>query len=295
MIIEKKITDQILILGLDYSCRESMKKYETGVLLSAAKKLATFLSLPINPVPIEGYYNETKELKLYFTIMRALQKVEKSILDEIINNDDYKKILQVFTSPIFGKYNFGEYIIPNVDDPINTVMKKLPPLEWSAEKIINEAYDIVSNADDYSLTGIGILTKDPITITALRESAVLYVSGVQAIGNFEEPEYRYIWNVSDKVQKVCNIFINEFNKLTESSILPAVDSNAEYFNQNYIDNKIRGRCVRTGTDESGNTDRFYHWAIDVSDGYDLVFKEFWDEKLWTTEMFREGNPVFEFF
>ena len=50
-------------------------------------------------------------------------------------------------------------------------------------------------------------------------------------------------------------------------------------------NDVLGRCVRLGSDD---TYRYYYWAIRGGTGGagELEVHEFWDVKVWTTDMYR---------
>ena len=71
---EKRIIDnQVFLLGLDEIYRKKMKIYEKGELLTAARQIIDELRVPIEEVPIEGYYHEDENLTEYFRLMKTLQ------------------------------------------------------------------------------------------------------------------------------------------------------------------------------------------------------------------------------
>jgi len=283
MIKERIIGDREVILGLDYLYRNSMKMHERKTLLPCADTLVKKLSIPIEDVPIEGYYSETPELTYYFKLIKSLQNVNIVRRSEISDMKEYQKLLEVFGSPIYGESNFENSIFPHAVDPISTSLKKFSPAWWKAVSIINEAYENIKDSNNFSLTGIGILTKDPVVITALRESAVLFLSVERA--SPETPKYQYIWSVSSNIENLINMFIYEFNKFIPYKILYANKNNSEYFYNAYEENRLIGRCVCIGKDNSLN--KYYHWAINKKDSSDeLNFVEFWDDKIWTTEQYR---------
>ena len=73
--IIKEVSDRVLVLALDYLYRENIKIFEVEKLLLASRLLVERLQVSVSQVLIEGYYNESEELKEYFLNIRALQQV----------------------------------------------------------------------------------------------------------------------------------------------------------------------------------------------------------------------------
>jgi len=67
-IVIKEVNNRALVLALDYMFREHMKIFEVEKLLPASTYLMDVLSMSVPNILIEGYYNESEELKTYFLI-----------------------------------------------------------------------------------------------------------------------------------------------------------------------------------------------------------------------------------
>ena len=178
-----------------------------------------------------------------------------------------------------------------MQDPLYLALDNTLPNNWNEKVLVEKVHKIAKESDDYSLVGLAALCKDAIVLTALRESIVLY-AGVAPLGF--PPKYEYKWNVDEEVEVQANRFISTFNELTSNDILSAKAENAEYFYDASEDNDISGRCVRIAYDDSKKPTKHYHWAIN-SHNDELVFDEFWNTELWTTDMYKHKRLYFKTF
>lgn len=283
--IIREVNNRELVLGLDYLYRKAMKVFEVEKLLPLSKRLLKVLNAPKLEVPIEGYYGESEGLKEYFITMRSLQDLSKEDSLKVESSDDYKTLYTVSTSPIFGQKDEGKKFFPKMRDSLYFALDSTLPNECSEEVIVEKAFQFSKKLDDYSLVGLAALCKDAIVMTAIRESVVLYATDVAPLSALRPPKYEYQWKVDKEVEKQANRFISEFNKLTSSKILKAKARNAEYFYDASKDNDISGRCVRIAYDDSQIPTQNYHWAINNKMGR-IMFDEFWDTELWTTDMYK---------
>ena len=279
------VDNRIFLIGLDDLFRKKQSRFEIKTLLPIVEDVQKDLHIKIRNFPIEGYYNETEELRKYFTLMRNLQQEEKDREKEITNNEAFHKLLSYTGSSLFGT-SIRNNLLPVGKDPLAKALKILYP-DWTIKSIVDRAYKYALKSDDYSLAGMASLIKDEVAITALRESTVLYSEMMVGAAWFPEPpKIVYEWVIDKELQKRANRFINEFNSLTGLKLPNALPKNAEVFYHAYENINILYRCVRIGANEEGK--KFYHWAIDKQ-GDNYFVKDFWDTKVWTTEMFRKSK------
>jgi hypothetical protein len=135
--------------------------------------------------------------------------------------------------------------------------------------------------DDISLVGLAARIRDPVVLTAVRESVVLY--GELAFTGLPTPtKYEYVWEVDDDLAAQASRFIDAFHTLFGEKLPPPEPTQAGTYWHACSDNEVACRCVRLGYDPAG---RQYHWAIyPAADGYHV--QEFWHDDIWTTERLR---------
>jgi hypothetical protein len=186
------------------------------------------------------------------------------------------------SSEIFGKGK-SDGFLPQRFDPLYYALQNIPVCEWSIESLTLEAQSISIKNNDISLVGIAAFINDPVLLAALRESVALY--GAVAAGcAMVPPKIVYKWNVEPVLQCKVNKFIKIFNELTYSNIKEANSENVKYFHEAFKDNKIVGRCIYIGYDDTKVPIKKYHWAIKYDTG-GLIVDDFWSEELWTTERY----------
>lgn len=285
---ESRVVDnRVFLLGLDEIYRESMKQHERKELLQCASKVSQLLSISPADVPIEGYYNEDDQLTEYFRLMRALQQVPKSRESELPSEPAFRRLKQVTESPIFGTPVTGQYLLSVSKDALAVALETSPANDWNIESLTSKAYHHALESDDFSIVALAALSHDTVVLTALRESVVLYV-GVVYSGIEMRSKPEYVWRVDDIIQKRAQQFVTTFNELFNDSLPEPVPQNAEKFWTNAGEwSSIGGRCVRIGADDSVIPTRHYHWTIDLTANGRLIVKDFWDDKIWTTERYRK--------
>jgi hypothetical protein len=282
---ERRIVDnRVFLLGLDELYRESMKTHELDELLPCAQETARTLSVAPADTPIEGYYSEDERLTEYFRLVRALQQVPKQRESEVESVAGYVRLKRVTESPIFGPPFDGNSLLTVGEDSLSVALKNTFP-EWNVENLTNTAYQCALDSDDFSLVALAALSRDPVVLTALRESVVLYAYAVGGSAFIVDPEY--VWQVDDIVQSRALRFVATFNELFNEFLPQPSADNAEVFWGACTTWKIVGRCVRIGFDDSVRPIKHYHWAIDHGTEYQLAVKDFWDTDIWTTQRYRE--------
>jgi hypothetical protein len=285
VINEHIVGDFELILALDAFYRHRMQKYETEDLLPLVIEIFQKLGISPDKFPIEGYYYESEKLESYFNYIKTFQQVSIKHKEDLQNMLGYKKLTELYCSGLYGKYEYKDNILPQVKDPVYYAMESLSTEKWNVKNILDMAYTIINDIGNTTIIGLGILLKNPVIVTALRESVVLFPEFYTA----GDPDFtikyinKYIWNVSKEIEKLANTIIEIFNGICPYKIPNATEINAELYYKEFTSNPIDIRCVRIGYDNLSGQN--YHWAIKNQEYLtsNYKFMEFWDEKLWTTE------------
>ena len=286
------VDDRAFLLGLDELYRTAMKKHERNELLGCARRVAATLKVKPADVPIEGYYAEHPDLVTYFRVMRALQTQSATRAPEVESLSEFRRLLEVTSSPIFGRPVFKtledeeEYLLPRGRDPLSAALNAaLAPNEWTVPGLTAAASAFAERNDDFSLVGLACLARDSVVIAAVRESVVLYVEMVLGASLRRS---KYVWRVNPKLAAAAQRFIDAFNGLFGPELPPANDTYAHIFGRQepYID----GRCVRVGQ-TTDMPPAHYHWAVVKDRDGEYAVHEFWSPEIWTTERFRRTHPL----
>jgi hypothetical protein len=284
------VDNRTFVLGLDHLYRETIKGHERTELLTCARTTAGVLGVGPADVPIEGYYSDDEQLTDYVRLMRALQMTTDAARPRVEHLPEFHRLLDVVSSPIFGPPKFDGHLLPNGTDPLSQALLNLD--SWSVSGLAEESRRIAHESDDISLVGLAARTGDAVLIAATRESVVLYAAFV--LGMKSRPETpRYSWEVDDELSRHAMRFVKSFNALLGESLpLPGASNANVYFEASCL-NKIHQRCVRIGADMMKAN--HYHWAIRRTDSGTLEVDDFWDSRIWTTQMYRAKcglRPVF---
>ncbi len=205
--------------------------------------------------------------------------------------DEFWRLKEVAESPLFGKPE-GKSLLNANKDILTIVLENNTPNNWNIDFIVNAAWDLAMNRDEFSLVAPAALSRDAVILAALRESVVLYA--VPVAGCAKIPKYEYIWEVDEVIQDRASMFVQTYNDLFDDYLLPSpVYGNAEIYWNASGSSTIIGRCVRIGYDDSVQPTMHYHWAIEHGDNDDLVVKEFWDSQVWSTSQYREKLGIWE--
>jgi hypothetical protein len=281
---ERVVDDRIFLLGLDELYRTGIKPHERTALLVAAREVATALGVTPSDVPTEGYYGQDDQLREYFRLMRGLQGVDASARPRVASLRDFQRLSQVAASPLFGEAAFSGRLFPVGRDPLTQAIESIG--QWTAAEVIETANRIVVGSEDYSLVGLACLTRDPVTITAVREAVAWYPAAVtMGVGTLPV----YTWRVSPAVAKRAARFVATFNPLFSEEIPEPTAENADYFGAAaFKQGNISGRCVRLG--QSPAPVKHYHWAIFTGADKQLALHEFWHDEVWNTDRYRRAVP-----
>lgn len=276
-----RVDNQTFLLGLDELYREAMKRHEQAELLEYARKLCADLQVEPTERPVEGYYGEDEKLTEYFLRMRALQDQPGTRVPEVRERAALERLREVTSSRLYGRKPMGDGLFPAGMDALSEALKSTPMGEWSIPNLTSRAYAIAKGDDDFSLVALAALARDPLVLTALRESVVLYAAVFAGAAPVEKD---YVWVVDPEIAARAAKFVDTFNALFSESLPCPVADNARVYHDSARPWKIEGRCVRIGIDDSTVPNRHYHWAIKYAT-YNPVVEEFWKEEIWTSDRY----------
>ena len=281
---ETRVVDnRVFLLGLDGLYREAMKPHERGELLACARRVAAQLTVPPADVPVEGYYADDIQLTEYFRLVRALQEVDESRKSEVASLRDFERLLDVTSAPLYGRPVHKGKILPVGRDPLSQALEDMWP--WTVSALTGAALAVARATDDISLVGLAARIADPVVITGVRESVVLYAEIVTGVA-FRPRRPKYVWKVDKELAEQARRFVDAFNALFGEQLPPPKPSRAEIYWGACQRNEILGRCVRLGRDPGGSPS--YHWAICRGDTGELVAQDFWHPDVWTTARYRSA-------
>lgn len=281
---QRVVDNRTFLLGLDELYRESIKEHERTELLACAREVAAAVSAAPADVPVEGYYAEDQRLTEYFRLVRALQKVGEDSIRLVETVPAFRRLRDVVSSPIYGHPQQAGKLIPTGRDALSEALRRSFP-RWTVTMLVETAALAAREMDDISLVGLAARVRDPVVLAATRESVVLYAE--MLIGSallHREPTYK--WMVDDDLCKCATRFVETFNTLFDEALpAPRADHAAVFWNAAER-NRIHGRCVRLGCDDSVTPNRHYHWGVRLKSGGGYEVHEFWDSEVWTTDRYR---------
>jgi len=280
--VERCVVDnRVFLLGLDELYRRAMQQHERSELLGCARTVAGVLHVAAADVPVEGYYADEPELASYFQLVRALQATPGDRSVEVARLPEFRRLLVVCSAPLYGRPVDTGNLLPVGRDSLSHALGDVWP-DWSVSRLTAAAYATARETDDFSLVGPAARAKDPVVLTVLRESVVLYAEVF--LGCALPPRRAFVWAVEDELAKAARRFVDTFNALFGKRELPSpIRQNAEVYWRAYGLARILGRCVRLGQTEDR---RYYHWAVCRAPNGELTVHEFWHEEIWTTQRYR---------
>lgn len=279
------VNNRTFLLALDHLYREAVKPHERGELLRCARQVASALDARPHAVPAEGYYVEDEQLTEYFRLMRALQEVRQDRRGEVGQLQAFRRLEQVASASLYGRPQYEGKLLPTGRDALSQALRMTRP-HWTIEGLTAAARAAAFEADDFSLVGLAAHVQDPVVLTALRESVVLYAEAGW-LGS-EDPTIE--WQVDSDLTELAERFVDAFNALFDERLPAPVPDQARRYWQAYEKVKVVGRCVRLGSDDTQLPIRHYHWAVCSHADAELMVREFWHTEVWTTARFRKELP-----
>jgi hypothetical protein len=285
--VEHVVDNRVFLLGLDGLYRDRMKWHERDELLQCARRVANRLAVQPATGPVEGYYAEEPELAEYFQLMRGLQAEHLVRERDVAALPEYQRLLAVTSSPIFGMPQREKQLLPRGRDSLSAALHHAvgQGQAWSLPLLVPLAAKLARDSRDYSLVGLAAIAEDPVVMTALRESVVLYAEMV--LGSAMLPRPEYVWRVDPYLAQQAARFVDTFNDLMQSNLPAPVADHAALFWQAAALNEVLGRCVCLGQALKGGPS--YHWAIRQGPGDELAVHEFWESETWTTQRYRAAR------
>src|SRR5215470_8676494 len=128
--MRRVVDNRTFLLGLDKLYREAMKPHERSELLDCARQVAAALQVGPADVPIEGYYTEDARLTEYFRLMRSLQKLGKENVPRVASLDQFQRLRDVTSSPIYGRVVDTDTLLPGGRDSLSQALDDTKP-NWS--------------------------------------------------------------------------------------------------------------------------------------------------------------------
>jgi hypothetical protein len=284
---ERRVDDRAFLLGLDELYREVIKRHETGALLDSARTVAAHLGLERDGgAPLEGYYGESPHLTEYFQWMRSLQSTPAERVLEVADLPAYKRLLALASSPHLGRPIDTGKLLPRARDALAAALLATRP-DWTISAVMNAAKVSAHETGDVSLVGLAALAGDDVAVAALRETVVLYAELI-VTGIPQPVKHDFVWEVSPELAARAARFVESVNALLGENLPAPIAASAEEYWYAFSRNKVVGRCVRIASDERQVPHRHYHWAIKKNEDR-LVVEEFWDTRVWTTDMYRQAQ------
>jgi len=160
MHVRHVVTNEVLVLALDYLYRKAMKKHEREELLDHARRVADRLGIEVaetsvegdstdDPLlaklrlaaarygvdtaatiaKVEGYYADNAELATYFRLVRALQAQSRSMRSAVADMPAFQRLEQVTASPLYGTPpDRSDSLLPRSIDVLGRALAKTAPL-----------------------------------------------------------------------------------------------------------------------------------------------------------------------
>jgi hypothetical protein len=284
-VVQRVVDNRVMLLGLDELYRAAMKEHERTELLVCAQRVSTALRLAPADVPVEGYYTEDPALSTYFRLMRALQEVALGRATEVEAMPEFRRLLTVTSSPIFGS-PVRERLLPTGRDPLSAALRAVDVAQWSVPLLTAAAAKAARATDDFSLVGLAARAEDPVVLAALRESVVLYAE-IEFGRAPAMPRFDYVWQVDTALAAAAQRFVDAYNGLFGLELPPPTARYARIFWDAFDEADVVGRCVRLG--QTDPPVRYYHWAVCRGAEEGLSVHEFWHAQIVTTERYRRGD------
>jgi hypothetical protein len=284
-VVQRVVDNRVMLLGLDELYRTAVKEHERTELLACAQRVSTALRQAPADVPVEGYYSEDPALTTYFRLMRALQGVSLARAPEVEAIPEFRRLLTVTSSPIFGS-PVREGLLPTGRDALSAALHAVNVARWSVPLLTAEAATAARAIDDFSLVGLAARAEDSVVLAALRESVVLYAE--LGLGRaLATPRFEYVWQVDPALAAAAQRFVDAFNGLFGPELPPPTAKYARIFWDAFGGAEVVGRCVRLGLTDPPV--RYYHWAVCRNAENQLAVHEFWHDQIFTTERYRRGD------
>ncbi|NRF70235.1 hypothetical protein HLB44_24820 [Aquincola sp. S2] len=272
------VDDRLFTLGLTELFRGEMKHHETEKLLPLAISACRELAIDPSNAPIEGYYDETPELRDFFRRVRALQDTQANVSLTPAAAQALERLSATLNSPALGRVMDDGHLLARNSHALGEALRM--SLRWEIDELVLKARSLVRE-DDRDLVAVAATTGDALCLLVARESLALS-SDLEWAEQDDESDYR--WAVSEAVAAVAMRFVDALRHSTGIALPSPERSSAPCFGRAGREVDLAGRCILLGQ-RGGAGDVYYHWYVDVA-GPAPVVRDFWSASVWTTEAVR---------
>lgn len=272
------VDDRLFTLGLTELFRGEMKRHETENLLPLAIAVCREIAIDPSDAPIEGYYDETPELREFFRRVRALQDTRATVVLTPVAGHALKRLSATLNSPALGHVVDDGHLLARNTQVLGEALRI--SLRWSIDELVLKAASMVRK-DDCDLVAVAATTGDALCLLVARESLALSAD-MEWAEQDDEPEYR--WAVSEAVAAVAMRFVGALRQSTGIALPTPDRSNALRYGRAGTGVDLAGRCILLGR-RSGTGDVYYHWYVDAAGGTPVV-RDFWSAAVWSTQAVR---------
>lgn len=287
-----EITNEDFFYMIEDQVRNWMKRFESKTCLPKAKTILEKSNISLNELkdyPIEGYYHETENLKLYFKILRNLQHNE-SLWNKFVSCEELTFIQSKCDNDIFG---IEDLLRRNVNAPVKRRYDILTltmediliftdhnevSRPWTIKRIMDGLSTKYGNRPN--LVELAYLTGKPECLCCGAESNSLNRMFACITGSYSlRASFNittYIWKVDPEVENLGKKLVDEYNKLFEYNCIfaPTLENHSNYSKRPKLPRvALLGYITKTG--------EYYHWILD--EAYRLTDK--YTKEIITTETY----------
>jgi hypothetical protein len=276
------VDNRLFTLGLTELFRAEMKRHESEALLPLAATVCRALELEPSGAPVEGYYDETPELREFFRWVRALQETPSTVLPAGVADRALERLSAALNSPALGRAVDDGHLLPRNTSALGEALRISS--RWTIDELALKAASLVRESD-CDLVAVAATTGDALCLLVARESLALSADVEWAE---QDDEADYEWAVSEAVATVATRFVGALRQSTGIALPIPHCSNAARYGYAGAGVQLAGLCILLGR-RSGTGDVYYHWYVDAA-GNKPVVRDFWSAAVWTTQAVRSLPP-----
>jgi hypothetical protein len=268
-VVEIDNTDYFYML--DNQIRPAMQAAEGGVFLPIAKRVLANAGVELTDLkdyPVEGYYWENDNLRLYLKILRNLQH-NSDVYEKVKDSEELRFLQKVCNNDLWGiedphgrenksplKRRYDILTITMEDTSAFPDHDKTPR-PWTIAKIMAGLKKNYANRTN--LVELAYLTNDPKCLCCGAETNILYrmfacVSGSYCCQAMLEPTYE--WKVSPEVEDLGRRIVTAYNEMLQNEIIvaPSLENHLKFTKTPKLPRVAMLGYVT-------ETDEYYHWIL----------------------------------
>lgn len=221
---------------MDNQVRPAMQAAEVEIFLPTAKRVLDKAGVEFDQLkdyPVEGYYWESDNLRLYFKILRNLQHNE-DVYEKVKDSEELRFLQKVCNNDLFGiedpHRRESKAPLKRRYDILTITMEDISIFpdhdtnarSWTIERIMAGLKNNYANRAN--LVELAYLTNNPKCLCCGAETNILYrmfacISGSYSSGSAPIPIYE--WKVSSEVEDLGRRITTAYNELLQSEIIVA--------------------------------------------------------------------------